>query len=191
MSKPNLMPYNLCMENQTIAKPLGFIRDFKIFVHGIPYMVTFNNNNVLDYNYAMLLKCPWLRDVKVSHDWGINIITIQGTSTIRTIHVINKLGVQTKRPKILNCYDFHCRIYDDEEDVMFAMELDMFSIGTITIPTHIEPIPTTYFIPNIVIAKLVLKHVKYVGVLAVKLTYHLRLSNNTYLKLYFIQRLER
>jgi hypothetical protein len=25
----------------------------------------------------------------------------------------------------------------------------------------------------------------------VKLTYHLRLSNNTYLKLYFIQRLER
>jgi hypothetical protein len=36
MSKPNLMPYNLRMENQTITKPLGFIRDLKIFVHGIP-----------------------------------------------------------------------------------------------------------------------------------------------------------
>jgi hypothetical protein len=33
--KPNPTPYNLCMANQTIAKPLGFIRDLKIFIHGI------------------------------------------------------------------------------------------------------------------------------------------------------------
>jgi hypothetical protein len=37
-----------------------------------------------------------LRDAKVSHNWGINIITIQGTSIVRTIHVTKKLGVQTK-----------------------------------------------------------------------------------------------
>jgi hypothetical protein len=41
MSKPNPMPYNLHMANQTIAKPLGFIRDLKIFVQGIPYIATF------------------------------------------------------------------------------------------------------------------------------------------------------
>jgi hypothetical protein len=88
------------MENQTIAKPLGLIRVLKIFVHGIPYTVTFNviNNNVLDFSYSMLLGCPWLRDAKVSHDWGTNIVTIQGTSIVRTIHVMKKLGVQTKRP---------------------------------------------------------------------------------------------
>jgi hypothetical protein len=34
----------------------------------------------------------------VSHDWGTNIVTIQGTSIVRTIHVMKKLGVQTKRP---------------------------------------------------------------------------------------------
>ncbi len=70
LSKPNLAPYNLHMVDQTIAKPLGFIRDLKIFVHGIPYMVTFIviNNNVLDFSYSMLLGWPWLSDAKVSHD---------------------------------------------------------------------------------------------------------------------------
>jgi hypothetical protein len=86
------------MVNQTIVKPFGLIRDLKIFLHGIPYMVTFNaiNNNVLDPSYLMLPRHPWLRDAKVSHNWGINIITIQGTSIVRTIHVTKKLGVQTK-----------------------------------------------------------------------------------------------
>jgi hypothetical protein len=66
------------MANQTIAKPLGLIRDVTIFVHGIPYTITFTviNNSVLDSNYSMWLGCPWLRDAKISHDWGTNIITI-------------------------------------------------------------------------------------------------------------------
>jgi hypothetical protein len=66
------------MVNQTIAKPLNLIKDLKIFVHGIPYtiIITIINNNVLDYNYSMLLGCPWLEDAKVSHDWGKNITTI-------------------------------------------------------------------------------------------------------------------
>jgi hypothetical protein len=41
LPKPNLAPYNLRMVDQTIAKPLGFIRDLKIFIHGIPYIITF------------------------------------------------------------------------------------------------------------------------------------------------------
>jgi hypothetical protein len=66
------------MAYQTIAKPLGLIRDLKIFVHGIPYTITFNviNNSVLEYSCSMLLRCPWLKDAKVSHDWGTNIVTI-------------------------------------------------------------------------------------------------------------------
>jgi len=79
------------MTYQTIAKPFGLILNMKIFVHGIPYMVTFIviNNTVLDSNYSMLLRCPWLRNAKVSHNWGTNIVTIQKISTIRTIYVIN------------------------------------------------------------------------------------------------------
>jgi hypothetical protein len=34
-------PYNLRMVDQTIAKPLGLIKDLKILIHGIPYGVTF------------------------------------------------------------------------------------------------------------------------------------------------------
>jgi hypothetical protein len=71
------MPYNWHMVDQAIVKPLGIIKDMKIFVHGIPYIVTFIiNNSVLDFNYSMLLGCPWLKDVEISHDWGINIGTI-------------------------------------------------------------------------------------------------------------------
>jgi hypothetical protein len=89
------MAYNLPMAYQTIAKPLGLIRGLKIFVYGIPYMVTFIviNLNVLDFSYSMLLGRPWLRDAKVSHNWGINIITIQGTNVVKTIHFIKKVGV--------------------------------------------------------------------------------------------------
>jgi hypothetical protein len=62
LSKPNPTPYNTLMADQTIAKPLGLITDLKIFVHGIPYIVTFiikSNNNVLDSSYSMLLGHPW------------------------------------------------------------------------------------------------------------------------------------
>ncbi len=67
LSKPNPAPYNLHMVDQTIAKPLGLIRDLEIFVHGIPYTITFIviSNNVINFNYSMLLGRPWLRDVKV------------------------------------------------------------------------------------------------------------------------------
>ncbi len=83
-----------------MLKLFGLIRDLKIFVHGIPYTVTFIviNNNVLNSSYSMLLGCPWLRDVKVSHDSRTNIIIIQGTSIVITILITKKLGVQTKRP---------------------------------------------------------------------------------------------
>jgi hypothetical protein len=98
----------------------------------------------------MLLRHPWLRDAKVSHDWGTNIVSIQGTDTIRTIPITKKLGVQTKRPEVFVCYDFHSRISDNEKDVMFAIELDLFSMGTIVVPTHIKLVLTTNYIPNTV-----------------------------------------
>ncbi len=44
----------------------------------------------------MLLGKPWLRDVKVTHDWGNNTMTIQGNGTIKTIMVTKHLGVEVK-----------------------------------------------------------------------------------------------
>ncbi len=82
--KPKPTPYNLRMVDQTSIKPVGLIKDLKIYVHDIPYIITFIilQNNVVDFNYSMLLGRPWLRDVKVAHDWGSNNVTIQGNGTI-------------------------------------------------------------------------------------------------------------
>jgi len=57
---------------------MGLIKDLKIYVHGIPYINTFTGfqNSVVDFNYSMLLRRPWLKDVKVARDWGSNTITI-------------------------------------------------------------------------------------------------------------------
>jgi hypothetical protein len=100
----------------------------------------------------MLLGCPWLKDAKVSHNWGTNTITMQGIGTIRTILVTKKLGGQTKRPKVLMCYDFHFGICDEEEDMMFVTKLNLFSIGTIVVLTQIEPVSNLDHILDIGIA---------------------------------------
>jgi hypothetical protein len=97
------------MVDQSMTRPLGIIRNLKIRIHGIPYVATFNGlqNNVVDFNYSMLLGRPWLRDAMVTHDWGNNVIIIQGYGTIRTISVNKKLGEKPKGPKysfVMTCW---------------------------------------------------------------------------------------
>jgi hypothetical protein len=41
---------------------------------------------------SMLLGRPWLRDAKVTHDWGDNVIIVQGNGTVRTISINKNLG---------------------------------------------------------------------------------------------------
>jgi hypothetical protein len=57
---PKPTPYTLRMANQTLTKPIGLIQYLKIYIHGIPYVITFTmmKNNVLDANYSMLLAHP-------------------------------------------------------------------------------------------------------------------------------------
>jgi hypothetical protein len=73
LTKLKPTPYNLHMADQTIAKPLGLIKDLKILVHGISLVVTFTiiHSSVLDFSYSMLLGHAWLHDIKVFHDWVI------------------------------------------------------------------------------------------------------------------------
>ncbi len=82
--KPKPTPYNLKMAHQTTTKLVQLIRDLKIYVHGVPYITTFTvfHNSVLDSSYSMLLGRPWLKDVKVAHDLGSNIITIKGNGMV-------------------------------------------------------------------------------------------------------------
>jgi hypothetical protein len=80
---------------------------------------------------------------------GTNTITIHGTTTVKTIPITKKLGAQTKRPKVLVCYDFHSTILDEKEDVMFATKLDLFSIRTIEVSTHTKLVSKPIHTPNL------------------------------------------
>ncbi len=72
LPKLTLTPYHLIMAYRGMTKPLGMIKNLKIQIHGIPYVVTFIvlQNNVVDFSYSMLLGKLWLKDVKVTHGWG-------------------------------------------------------------------------------------------------------------------------
>jgi hypothetical protein len=65
LPKPKLAPYNLRMAYKRTTKPMALIKDLKIYVHDILYIL---QNNVVDSNYSMLLGRPWLKDVKMAHD---------------------------------------------------------------------------------------------------------------------------
>jgi len=90
----------------------------------------------------MLLRGPWLRDVKISHDWGTNIIAIQGNGIVKTIAVPKHMSSQTKCPKVLLCYDFQNGFTKEEEDIAFITELGLFSIDTISLSNvqQLEPL---------------------------------------------------
>jgi len=107
LPKPRLTPYHLRMANQNFTKPLGIIKNLEIHIHGIPYVATFIvlQSNVVDSNYSMLLGRPCFKDAKVTHDWGNNVIIVQGNGIVRTISFNKKLGAKTKRPQIFVCDD--------------------------------------------------------------------------------------
>jgi hypothetical protein len=65
---------------------------------------------------------------------------------------------------------FHFGIFDDEEDVMFATKSYMFSIGTITIPTHTKLVFKPVCTLDILMAKPILKQpIVPIDVLTVKI----------------------
>jgi len=67
LPKPKPTPYNLKITYQTTTKPMGLIRDMKIYVHGIPYITAFIvlQNSVVDLSYSMFLGRPWCTHHKV------------------------------------------------------------------------------------------------------------------------------
>jgi hypothetical protein len=85
-----------------MIRPLGIITNLKIHIHGIPYITSFivMKYSVVDFKYSMLLGRLWFKDAKVTHDWGNNVIIVQGNGRIRTISINKKLGAKIKRPQV-------------------------------------------------------------------------------------------
>jgi hypothetical protein len=100
------------MLDQTTTQLMGLIHDLQIYIHNIPCVITFVilQNNVVDSNYSMLLVRLWLKDTKVEHDWGNNMVIIQGNGTIETMATTKHLGSNVKQLEVLLCYDFYNNI---------------------------------------------------------------------------------
>jgi hypothetical protein len=52
------------------------------------------------------------------------------------------LGNEVRRPKVLLCYNYQNGITDEEEDIILTIELELFSIGTISLPNTIQSMKT-------------------------------------------------
>jgi hypothetical protein len=53
------------------------------------------------------------------------------------------LGGEVRKPKVLLCYNYQNGITDEEEDIIFVIKLELFSIGTINLLETIQFVKTT------------------------------------------------
>lgn len=85
----SLAPFDVKMANGMLVKPKGLIRDVKIHIHSIPYIVIFIVLNcwIVKSNYRMLLGQHCLRHARVIHEKGNNKVHIMGNDTVKTIKI--------------------------------------------------------------------------------------------------------
>ena len=145
LPKPSPAPFKLKMANGTIAKPTGLLRDVKIHIHGIPYIVTFTviDCQTIKSDYSMLLSRPWLRNAKVIHDWANDQVQIMGNGIVETVKINPQLGYEAVIPHALVCYNFAEGITDDEETILLAVDPTLQPVGTIDWDVLSSQLPTS------------------------------------------------
>ena len=145
LPKPSPAPFNLKMANGTIAKPTGLLRNVKIHIHGIPYIVTLTviDCQTIKSDYSMLLGRPWLRNAKVIHDWANDQVQIMGIGTIKTVKINLQLGYEAVTPHALVCYNFAEGITNDEETILLATDPTLQPVGTIDWDVLSSQLPTS------------------------------------------------
>ena len=138
-------PFNLKMANGTIAKPTGLLRDVKIHIHGIPYIVTLTviDCQTIKSDYSMLLGRPWLRNAKVIHDWANDQVQIMGNGTVKTVKINRQLGYEAVTPHALVCYNFAEDITNDEETILLAADPTLQPVRTIDWDVLSSQLPTS------------------------------------------------
>ena len=145
LPKPSPAPFNLKMANRTIAKPTGLLKDVKIHIHGIPYIVTLTviDCQTIKSDYSMLLGRFWLRNAKVIHDWANDQVQIMGNGTVKTVKINCQLGYEAVTPHALVCYNFAEGIIDDEETILLAADSTLQPVGTIDWDVLSSQLPTS------------------------------------------------
>ena len=145
LPEPTPAPFNLKMANGIIAKPSSPLRDVKIHIHGIPYIVIFTviDCQTIKSDYSMLLGRLWLRNAKVIHDWANDQVHIMGNGTVKTVKINRQLGYEAVTPHALVCYNFAEGITDDEETILLAADCILQPVGTIDWDVLSSQLPTS------------------------------------------------
>ena len=145
LPKPSRAPFNLKMANRTITKPTGLLRDVKIHIHAIPYIVSLTviDCQTIKSDYSMLLRRAWLRNAKVIHDWADDQIQIMGNGTVKTVKINRQLGYEAMTPHALVCYNFAEDITDDKETILLAVDPILQPVGTIDWDFLSSQLPTS------------------------------------------------
>lgn len=127
------------MVNQITNKLIGLIKNLKIHIHGISSLITFIiiQYNVLDVSHSILLGRPQLKNEKVSHDWGTNLITRKCNGTIKIIVGTKKLDQNTKTPLNIPLLRLVNEVIDDDEHMLFVVKLDLFIIDTMSLSINL------------------------------------------------------
>jgi hypothetical protein len=101
---------------------LGIIPNIKIRIHDIPYIIAFTimNNKAVDPTYSMLLGHPWLRNAKVIHDWGTNMVTIKDNGIVKTIFVSKYLSGNIRKPQTIVSYNFMEGVTNEEAEILLC-----------------------------------------------------------------------
>jgi hypothetical protein len=68
-----------------------------------------------------------LHNAHVTHDWGNNLITIEGNGTMWTIAITKHLDNNTKCPKVLLCYNLMEGVIDEEEKILLATKTNIYA----------------------------------------------------------------
>jgi hypothetical protein len=83
--QPKPGPYNLKMVDQITTKPMGFIMDLWMYVHNILYVTTqcFTKQCGKLSLFYVVRKTMHLRDAKVGHDWGNNMVLYKAMEQLK------------------------------------------------------------------------------------------------------------
>ncbi len=78
-----------------------------------------------------------MKNEKVSHDWGTNLITTKCNGTIKIIVGTKKLHQNTKTPLNIPLLRLVNEVIDDDEHMLFVVKLDLFIIDTMSLSINL------------------------------------------------------
>ncbi len=72
----------------------------------------------------------------------VTLLPYKGMGQSKQFWLAKHLGNEIRRPKVLLCYDYQNGITNEKEDIIFAREPELFSIGIINLPATIQSMKT-------------------------------------------------